>query len=86
MVASCRVNRVMSLSLILPPDLNFSFLTVTLLIPWRRRVAWTTDSLAARISPRTDLPSRLFPSHWKVFCLTAGTLGLAVVAMLGLPV
>ena len=39
-------------------------------------------ALAARISPRTDLPSLFFPSHRKVLSLTAEAFDLAAVAIL----
>jgi hypothetical protein len=35
-------------------------------MPWRRRLALTTASPPARISPRTTLPLRSLPSHSKI--------------------
>jgi hypothetical protein len=66
MVASWRVKSVISFSVIFPLAAKapcfFTFVTV---IPWRRKVALTTASPAARISPLTTLPFLSLPSHRK---------------------
>ena len=64
-VASWRVNRVMSFSVILPPPLKDCFLILSGRIPWRRSVVLTTVSVIARISPRTALPALSLPSQAK---------------------
>jgi hypothetical protein len=46
------------------------FLTLVTIMPWRRRLALTTASPPARISPRTILPLRSLPSHSKMKSLT----------------
>ena len=62
-VASWRVNRVMSLSVIFLPLRSDRFLTLVTRMPWRRSVALTTFSPLARSSPRTCLPLRSRPSQ-----------------------
>src|SRR5574340_51531 len=59
----------MSFSVILLPRRNPCFLTFRTRIPWRRRVAWTMASPAARISPLTFLPFLSTPSHRNVYSL-----------------
>ncbi len=63
MVAIWRVNRAMSLGLILLPERMRRFLILVGRTPWRRSVALTWFSPAARTSPRTVFPLRSLPSH-----------------------
>src|SRR4051812_26885148 len=70
-VASCRVNSVMSFSLIEPPSPERWRLTRITATPWRRRVDCTTASPLARMSPFRTLPVRSRPSHEKVYSLTS---------------
>jgi hypothetical protein len=63
MVDSWRVKIAMSFCLIdLPPAVR-RFLILLTRMPCRRRLALTTASPPARISPRTTLPLRSLPSH-----------------------
>ena len=48
------------------PPLVRRFLTRVIRMPWRRRLALTTASPPARISPRTILPFLSLPSHSKM--------------------
>jgi hypothetical protein len=66
MVASWRVKMAMSFCLIERPPLVRRFLTLVIRMPWRRRLALTTASPPARISPRTTLPFLSLPSHSKI--------------------
>jgi hypothetical protein len=45
---------------------RFCFLSLVTLMPWRRKAALATDSLAARMSPRTTLPALFLPSQEKL--------------------
>jgi len=64
MVASWRVNKVMSLSVTVPLLAKpLCFLTFVTVMPWRRNVALTKESPAARISPFTILPFLSLPSQ-----------------------
>ncbi len=65
-VASWRVKMAMSFCLIALPPLVRRFLTLVTRMPWRRRLALTTASPPARISPRTSLPFLSLPSHSKI--------------------
>jgi hypothetical protein len=66
MVASWRVNRLMSFSPTRPPPLFFCFLIFCTMMPCRRSVALAAVSLTARMSPRTDLPPLSLPSQLNV--------------------
>ena len=85
MVANWRVNSVTSFSVTDPPLPARCFLTESILIPWRRNVALTCDSLAARISPRTDLPPLSFPVHTKVDSWFPGLFFAAAAVAIGPP-
>jgi hypothetical protein len=65
-VASWRVKRAISFSVTLPPRLRRTALTFCTMMPWRRRVAFTAASLAARTSPRMTLPALSLPSQLNV--------------------
>ncbi len=65
-VAICLVNSATSFSLTLPPLFLVCFLTFVTITPWRRSVALTTWSPAARISPLTTLPVLSLPSQAKL--------------------
>src|SRR5487761_2016833 len=69
MVDSWRVKTAMSFCLIARPPLIRRFLTLLTRMPWRRRLAPTTASPPARISPRTILPFLSLPSHSKTSSL-----------------
>src|ERR1700712_3624005 len=68
-VESWRVKTAMSFCLIALPPLMRRFLTLLTRMPWRRRLAPTTASPPARISPRTTLPFLSLPSHSKTSSL-----------------
>ena len=80
MVASCRVNRVISLSDTLPllAKLLCFFILVTV-IPWRRNEALTKDSPDARISPLMTLPFLSLPSQEYVTSFVALILAAIVI-------
>src|SRR3972149_985875 len=76
MVASCRLNTVMSLGVILDlpallkRDFGF-FFTLRGFTPWRRRFALTRASLCPLISPFTRLPDLSVPSQPNISALAA---------------
>ena len=79
MVASWRVKIAMSFCLIERPPLVRRLRTLVTRTPWRRRLALTTASPPARISPRTILPFLSLPSHSKM--ISFGALPSVAVAM-----
>src|ERR1043165_3875660 len=79
--ASWRVKMVMSLSVIfLPPPVR-TFLIDWTWMPWRRRLAATADSPAARLSPLITFPALSFPVQEKLYCLTSAAGFFATAAM-----
>ncbi len=81
MVASWRVNSVMSLSVMLPPRPSFCFLISSTLMPWRRSVALTWASPVALISPRTVLLLLSLPTQVKLNSLMSDAFLAAAVAV-----
>jgi hypothetical protein len=72
-VASWRVKIAMSFCLIALAAAQRRFLTLVTRMPWRRRLALTTASPPARISPRTILPFLSLPSHSKTNSLMSSS-------------